>query len=82
LITVRGVSYNNLYTFIQFISNRYVRLTYLSLINKIPFVTSHFVDILLSMPDVKEIQAQDSGRKYGPKATLAQVSSCENKCFK
>jgi len=26
------------------------------------------------MPDVKEVQAQDSTRKYGPKATLAQVS--------
>jgi len=26
------------------------------------------------MPDVKEIQEQDSARKYGPKATLAQVS--------
>lgn len=26
------------------------------------------------MPNVKEIQAQDSERRYGPKATLAQVS--------
>lgn len=26
------------------------------------------------MPDVKEIQAQTSTQKYGPKATFAQVS--------
>jgi len=25
------------------------------------------------MPDVKEIQAQKSAQKYGPKATFAQV---------
>lgn len=80
LITVRRVSFIHVHG-----PNRYVRLTYLSLINKIPFVTSHFVDILFSMTDVKESQAQDPGRKYGPKATLAQVSgvlAVKNKCFK